>query len=263
VPEPAVENPKGRVNEAQEPNLIAYRTGRWPPMRLVTASSSRDWMDATPNRFANRCLPLRIASQAGWFVLNSHALRVTWNGGNDLSDLEIESLNGEERYPASSHFGSGILTFNLPFLFRTPPGYNLHARGPANWPKDGAHPLEGIVETDWAVSTFTMNWKIMRANLPVVFEAGEPICMIVPRRRGELEAFEPEVRDLDEEPEVASAYRHWAESRAQFNRDLKNPESEAVKRGWQKDYVQGSTPDGIRAKEHQTKLRLKGFAEEG
>ena len=53
MPEPAVENPKGRVNEAQEPTpqeptLIAYRTGRWPPMRLVTASSSRDWMDATP-----------------------------------------------------------------------------------------------------------------------------------------------------------------------------------------------------------------------
>jgi len=107
-----------------------------------------------------------------------------------------------------------------------------------------------------------MNWKIMRANLPVVFEAGEPICMIVPRRRGELEAFEPEVRDLDEEPEVASAYRQWAESRAQFNRDLKVPESEATKRGWQKDYVQGTAPSGLRAKEHQTKLRLKDFAEE-
>src|SRR5215210_2886065 len=121
--------------------LVAYRINRWPEMRLVTAPSSRDWMDATPNRFANRCLPLRIANQAGWFVLNSHALRVTWNGGNDLSDLEIESLNGEERYPASSHFGSGILTFNLPFLFRTPKGYNLHVRGPVNWPKDGAYPL--------------------------------------------------------------------------------------------------------------------------
>ncbi|HKH82110.1 MAG TPA: hypothetical protein VKA25_00350, partial [Gemmatimonadales bacterium] len=33
--------------------------------------------------------------------------------------------------------------------------------------------------------------------------------------------------------------------------------------GWQKDYVRGiMTQEGIRAKEHQTKLRLKGFAEE-
>jgi hypothetical protein len=107
-------------------------------------------------RFANRCLPLRIANQAGWFILNSHPLRVTWTGGNDLSALEVESLDPSVAPPAASHFGSGILTWNIPYLFRTPPGYNLHARGPANWPKDGACPLEGIVETDWAVSTFTI-----------------------------------------------------------------------------------------------------------
>jgi hypothetical protein len=219
-------------------------------------------MDATPNRFANRCLPLRIANQAGWFVLNSHPLRVTWNGANDTSGLEIESLGEEANYPASSHFGSGILTFNLPFLFRTSPGFNLQVRGPANWPKDGAYPLEGIVETDWSVSTFTMNWKLTRAELPVVFEAGEPICMVVPQRRGELEGFHPEIRELDEEPQTASAYRQWAESRGRFNQDLKVPGSEAVKRGWQKDYVQGTVPGGLRAKEHQTKLRLKDFAED-
>ena len=51
-----------------------------------------------------------------------------------------------------------------------------------------------------------MNWKLTRANLPVIFEAGEPICMIVPQRRGELEAFHPEIRELEEEPEPASAF---------------------------------------------------------
>jgi len=218
-------------------------------------------MDATSNRFANRCLPLRIANQAGWFVLNSHPLRVTWNGGNDRSDLEIEPLDGETSHPASSHFGSGILTFNLPFLFRTPKGYNLQVRGPVNWPKDGVYPLEGVVETDWALSTFTMNWKLTRAELPVVFEVGEPICMIVPQRRGELEAFGPEIRELDEEPETASAYREWAEGRERFNRDLKVPGSDAVKQGWQKHYVRGTTLRGIRAEGHQTKLRLQDFAE--
>jgi hypothetical protein len=262
VSEGAVEDPKGRSDKGQIPKLIAYRTGPWPPMRLVVATADRDWMDATPKRFANRCLPLRIAAQAGWFVLNSHALRVTWNGGNGTSDIEIEALNGGEVNFASSHFGSGILTWNLPFLFRSPPGYNLQARGPANWPKDGASPLEGIVETDWLESTFTMNWKLTRANLPVIFEAGEPICMLVPQRRGELEAFEPEIREIGEEPELAGAYERWAESRGAFNRNLKVPDSEAVKAGWQKDYVRGMTVGGVRAREHQTKLRLKDFAEE-
>jgi hypothetical protein len=261
VSEGAAQEFKGKSGEAYGPKLIAYRISHWPPMRLVTAPPSRDWMDATPKGFANRCLPLRIANQAGWFVLNSHALRVTWNGGPELSGLEIESLDGETASPATSHFGSGILTWHLPFLFKTSPGFNLHARGPTNWPKDGAYPLDGVVETDWAASTFTMNWKLTRADLPVIFEAGEPICMIVPQRRGELEAFEPEIREIEEAPEIASAYRQWAESRGKFNQELKVPGSKAVRDGWQKDYVRGMTPEGLRAKEHQTKVRLRSFGE--
>jgi hypothetical protein len=263
VSESAARNSDKESDESQAPKLIAYRIRSWPPMRIVVAPAGRDWMDATPNRFANRCLPLRIAAQAGWFILNSHALRVTWNGGNQKSDIEIESLDGEEVDFASSHFGSGILTWNLPFLFRTSPGYNLQVRGPANWPKDGAYPLEGIVETDWLESTFTMNWKLTRADLPVIFEADEPICMIVPRRRGELEAFEPEVREIGEEPSLAEAYERWSQSRTNFNRDLEVAGSEAQKKGWQKDYVRGMTVGGARAKEHQTKLKLRGFAEQG
>ena len=104
-----------------------------------------------------------------------------------------------------------------------------------------------------------MNWRLTRAELPVVFEAGEPICMIVPQRRGEMEAFRPEIRELDEEPQTASAHRQWAQSRGKFLRDLKVPGSEAVKRRWQKDYVRGTTPGGDRAEEHQTKLKLREF----
>jgi hypothetical protein len=96
----------------------------------------------------------------------------------------------------------------------------------------------------------------------VIFEAGEPICMLVPQRRGELEAFEPEIREIGEEPELAGSYERWAESRGEFNRNLKVPDSEAVKAGWQKDYVRGMTVGGVRAHEHQTKLKLKGFSEQ-
>jgi hypothetical protein len=106
-----------------------------------------------------------------------------------------------------------------------------------------------------------MNWKLTRAELPVIFEAGEPICMIVPQRRGELEAFEPEIREIEEDSEIASAFRQWAESRGKFNQELKVPGSKAVREGWQKDYVRGMTPEGLRAKEHQTKLRLRSFGE--
>ncbi len=61
-----------------EPSLFAYRTnpsGRKMP--IVPASHSRAWMDTTTDKFANRCLPLKIANQAGWFILNDRTLRAT------------------------------------------------------------------------------------------------------------------------------------------------------------------------------------------
>ena len=58
-----------------------------------------------------------------------------------------------------------------------------------------AQPLEGIVETDWLPATFTMNWRLTRPNYPVHFEAGDPICMVVPVPRGLAESLVPVARE--------------------------------------------------------------------
>jgi len=231
-------------------------------MPLVVGESARDWMDATPNRFAYRCLPMLIANQAGWYVLAAHTVAVTWDGGDGLDALKIECRSGQLPCPAISSFGSGIMTWTIPYLFRTPPGYNMLVRGPANWPKDGIAALEGIVETDWTESTFTMNWKLTRPNHPVTFQTGEPVAMLVPQPRGELELFRPEVRDIDAEPELRDSYESWAKSRRAFNEDLHKPGSEAQKRGWQKHYAQGKTIGEVRSREHQSKLALRAFSDE-
>lgn len=237
------------------PTLTAYHLYDTDPvMKLEPAPRTRVWMDETPQGFAKRCLPLLIANQAGWFCLNSHALRVTWNGGMDKSALHIEYQQGKGPGYAVSHFGSGILTWNIPYLFRTSPGYNLLVRGPANLPKDGISPLEGLVESDWANSTFTMNWKFTRPGLPVLFDVGFPICMLVPQKRSELESFTARLQGIAEEPEMHADYSEWAASRLAFNADLQVPGSDATKCKWQKDYFQAR---GVET--HQTKLSLSRF----
>jgi hypothetical protein len=228
-------------------------------------------MEATREQFAYRCLPLLIANQAGWLILNSYPVRVTWTGEEEVASLRIDTpaaADGVCPYEpapgmaaAISHFGHGILTWQLPYLFRTPPGYNLLVRGPANWPKDGASPLEGVVEADWSLATFTMNWQLTRPGLAVTFEAGEPICMIVPQRRGELETFRPEIRDPGAGSEIDLGYRTWAQSRAQFLVELQEPGSEAVRAAWQRHYFHGTSPGGAAAPEHQVKLKLREFTE--
>lgn len=246
--------------QRSERSLIAYRT-TVPQMRLVPASAARAWMDATPNRLAYRCLPMLVANQAGWFILNTHRLVAVWTGRDDPASLKIVYPRGMPPYPATSHFGSGILTWNIPYLFRTPPGYNLLARGPANWPKDGAYPLEGLIETDWTEAPFTMNWKLTRPNRPVVFDVDEPICMIVPQRRGELEAFRPYVGDLGADPDLRREFAVWSAARARFQAEARVPGSAAARQGWQRHYFRGSSVTGRRAPAHQLKLQLRDFSE--
>jgi Family of unknown function (DUF6065) len=250
--------------EMDSPNsrLIAYRVAHTTFILPFPAPISREWMNATAQRFAHRCLPLLLANQAGWFIPNAQTIHATWTGQDDPRSLRVEYEDADGPRVATSHFGHGILTWNLPYLFRTPEGMNLLARGPANCPKDGAAPLEGIVEADWAVATFTMNWKITRPNHRVTFEAGEPICMLVPHQRGELERLHPVVVDIHSEPETAHQYVTWQESRARFLWQLNVPHSSAAHRGWQRDYFRGQAPTGLRASEHQLRVRLRGFQQE-
>ena len=241
--------------------LIAYRLNN-TQMKLVAGPTNRQWMEETPNRFAYRCMPMLLSNQSGWMVECSHDISVIWDGRQALEGLSIHNMSDGGPLPALSIFGSGILTFTLPFLFRTPEGYNLVAQGPTNWPKDGISPLSGVIETDWAESTFTMNWKVTRPNHAIAFTKGEPICMIVPQRRYEIESFDPVIRDISSNPELHQDYTQWANSRKQFNEDLKKKDSDAQKAGWQKHYAQGKTVSEKRSTSHQSKLTLREFVEE-
>ncbi len=125
-------------------------------------------------------------------------------------------------------------------------------------PKKFCSPLEGVVETDWSPYTFTMNWQILEPFEPVTFEKGEPICQIVPVKRGALEEVEPEFQELTgEEKEL---YGAWADRRQEFITALANGEPEATKQGWQREYFQGNA-HGQRVSEHQTKSHLRPFEE--
>jgi hypothetical protein len=243
----------------RDPVLIAHRIASSAPMAIEPAPRDRRWLDDTRERFGYRCLPLLIANQAGWFILNPRSFAATWDGGEEKESLTIAYHDASAPHAAVSHFGHGILTWHIPYLFRTPPGVQLLARGPANWPKDGAYPLEGIVETDWTAATFTMNWKLLRPRRAVTFEAGEPICMAVPVALDLLEAVRPEVRPLESDPDLHARYREWSARRAMFLTDLNDPASAAAQAGWQKEYFRGVLPEGASAPSHRTKLKLRPF----
>ena len=237
--------------------LICYPTSFAP--QIAPAPLERDWMDATKDGFAYRCLPLNIANAHGWFILNDAQLEAEWNGEPGIEGVRIAAapLPGRSVH-AISHFGHGVISFHVRGLFRTEPGYDLWVTGPVNVLKDAIQPLTGLVETDWSPFTFTMNWRFTRADTPVVFEAGEPIAMFFPVKRGLVESIEPEFRDLSEEPDLRQAYLDWANGRTRFNTELQTPGSKASQEKWQKDYFRGRA-GGESIPDHRTKLRVRPF----
>jgi hypothetical protein len=177
-----------------------------------------------------------------------------------MDAVAVKETSPDTPLLARSHFGFGILTFHVNALFRTEPGYDLLVTGPFNQPKDGIQPLTGIVETDWAPFTFTMNWKFTRRDTPIAFAANEPFCMIFPVARGSVEQVEAEFRDMQTDSRLKEAYIEWVHSRKVFNDTLPIPGSEAHAQKWQKEYFQGLPRAGARPDDHRTKIRAKPFA---
>ena len=239
--------------------LIAYELAPNPGYVLEPASPRRDWMDTAPGKTPYRCLPMVMANQAGWVVRCPCNLSAVWNGKTDTSGLSIEV--GDKELEAvgfiGSQFGMGIITFRLPWLFRTVPGIGMWVHGPANEPKDNLTPLEGLVETDWLESPFTMNWKIQRRRSPVYFRKGDVICTLTPAPLDLLEGLAPEFRALSSEPALMNAVAQAKKRRLELVE--KQYEFEDPNTPWERTYMKGERMDGRPEQGHRTRFNLRPF----
>lgn len=242
------------------PGLDCYLFDGWKP-RIQPAQRRRAWMDATPESFAYRCLPLAIANAHGWEVGNGVGFRARWTGGSGVEDVEIElDAPCEPIDEPVSLFGQGVITFHVAGLFRTSPGWNLWVGGPPNHIKDGVAPLSGIIETDWSPYSFTMNWRFTRPDHWVRFEADEPICFFLPIERGVVDTMEPRFLPIADAPELEKQFRTWSASRDAFQAKVKADPPASPSDKWQKLYYRGVDANGRPGvADHQSKLRATAF----
>jgi hypothetical protein len=240
------------------PELVFYQVMPDAPT-IAPARSERAWMDATPERYAYRCLPLSIANATGWEILCPCSFEAVYYGGDALDAIQLRSTDGTRRYErlAGSHFGSGVLTFQVGYLLRTSPGWAIWARGIPNSSRGKIVPLEGLIETDWTASTFTMNWRFTRPGT-VRFQEGEAFCFITLVPHASLDRVEPRLQRIDENPALEQAHSAWAEDRSKFNDRLNERDPTAVAAGWQRTYFKGETGErGTPPPFHLTKRRLR------
>jgi hypothetical protein len=186
---------------------------------LRPSPARRNWMDE--DQRAYQCLPLVMANQWGWQVLCPTDVRVTWDGSRAIEGLRVEAPP-QYAQAIKSQFGSGIVTFSPPWLFRTPPGWDLYLKGPSNRWKPNCHPLEGVIETWWLNYTFTINWKLVEPG-EVAFARGESLGQLVPVPHATFEgasALEAPIGLL--EPDAARELLEWLDRRQRLVGQEKN-----------------------------------------
>jgi len=260
----APERPRSAPVRAAETELVCYVREGWEP-RLAPASGKRDWMTDTPESFAYRCLPLAIANAHGWDVLSPCGFSARWHGGVGPGSVEIVLDPGvDPRKAPVSLFGSGVLTFHVEGVFRTSEGWNLWVGGPPNAMKDGIAPMGGVIETDWSPYTFTMNWRFTRPDVWIRFEENEPFCFLFPTPRGVLDRLKPELRPMEDQPELLRSFDAWSVKRAAFQEWVKKTNPKTPADQWQKLYYRGLHPEGQPGPaDHESKLRLAPFRQTG
>jgi hypothetical protein len=239
------------------PELTCYVEGGWN-IKIRPAPSTRDWMDATPSSYAYRCLPLDIANGHGWEILNPVAFNAAWDGGPLPRSVSIECPEGPLK-PVSL-FGAGVLTFHVFGVFRTSPGWNLWASSSPNQFKDGISALTGLIETDWAPYTFTMNWKFTRPG-QIRFELDEPFCFFFPIQRNVLNDVAPTIKPMASNPDLHQQFREWSAVTDQFHEKMRKAPPSQAKDQWQKRYYRGIDMKGCPAADHQSKIRLQPFSD--
>ncbi len=218
-------------------------------------------MSANQNH-AYRCLPMVMANQLGWVVENPVGFTAVWDGtvaskpAPDAIQLTFdeELADNHPNQGVKSDFGNGILTFHIPYLFRTPEEVSLIVRGPSNAWKTNVVALDGLVETDWLPFTFTMNWKIVAPNVPVRFEKGEPICQFYPLVAQQIEQYEAIIEPLANNPELHEAYKTW-----QFMRYVARHTKDDELTFLNSRYAQGRDYQGQTNATHQRSLAVPPF----
>jgi hypothetical protein len=188
----------------------------------LTEIKKRDWFTS----HFYYCLPLSIGNIYGFIVKAERDITVHWNGEESIHGLVINQKHEDSRCQRfDGHFGSGILTIQNLWHYRTPPGVNLMTITPPNFPQHGLMHMTGVIETDNLSRDFTFNLKVTKPNIYVTIKAGDPIGAFIPIPRYFADRFTIKYADeLFTPEEIDLEYKTGAElARQRQQEDILKP----------------------------------------
>lgn len=207
---------------------------------------TRDWI----NQHVIHCLPVVIGNQYGFAIKSNMDFTAIWNGDPAPNDVSVSIPEPSTKQFVSAHFGSGLITVQNRFTFRTPPGINLMVLDPPNFFIPNLSNMFAVVETDNLRRDFTFNLKITQPNVPVKVNKGDIISAIIPIPRYFVDNFEIDLAENYFSEEVIK------EERKEMNRSAieRGGPDRQKPHGVGKRYWKGEDCQGNKFKDHQRKL---------
>lgn len=180
-------------------NLTFVRTHQISP-QIKQSRIKRDWMDATYNKHAYRCLPLTSANVNGWEIILQQEVRVVWEGGQHVPKI-IKGDTYKGRQIANCN-KIGMIDFNVGWSFRTDPGYDLWISGSPNYFVDGAAPLTVSIPSHWWPDEIHFSWNLTSIGEEIIFPEGMPFMFLFVYKNDLLENTNVTVENLWDKPEL-------------------------------------------------------------
>lgn len=199
------------------------------------------------------CLPLNIGNQYGFIIKSLRTFDLVWDDTVvDHTGVKISFLDNNENNDQvyTSSFGSGILTIQNSFHFKTPIGINLMAFQPPNMFIPGIQAMTGVIETDQLRRDFTFNLKITDPNRTIRINAGDAIGAFIPIPRNFVEKFE--VKHVSEVYDKSLHVNELADGQ-ELARQRMNEDKQKTHMSGRK-YFSGTHAFGEKYADHQKRL---------
>lgn len=215
---------------------------------IQPSTKKREWFSPV----FYRCLPLTVGNQYGFMIHTGFDFEVVWNGGDSPGDIQFNLYGKEEEitsiWPSvESHFGHGVITLNLPYILRTPPGINIMTINPPNVILNNLTVMTGVVETDNLRYMFTFNLKIQEPNIVIRVPKGTPLAAFIPIPRYFVDGFKlMDAENIFSDEvllEEAQAFVDMVGIRNNVEKKMKSP--------FGKRYFKGIDAYGNKFKDHQ------------
>lgn len=132
-----------------------------------------------PPALPSHCKPWVDANSFGAVVPFPYAYRLTVEGTEDLPRTRVEHAINARHRDVVGFFAPGYFTLALPYYLRTEPRIGLYVTTLPS--SDDDRPLvRGLIETWWYPKPLFLVFRRPQPGATVVFEYGDPLCVLLP-----------------------------------------------------------------------------------